>query len=167
MRRTKTAVRIGVCAAFLTVAALPAISTVKQDRVTVIVHRVKQLNNLDSDLPLEHDDADFYALIWIDGQQFRTKNFSEDDGRPYWTITGFTNKRRVPVRIQLMDDDGGLENKDDHVDINPWSNKKDLSFTFDTRTRRIVGDVNGRAGKFLSSQGGDEAMKGRIWFTVE
>jgi len=166
MNGLKTLV-VAAAGCFTALSSTAVVAPPKEDRVTLIVHRVKQLNNLDADLPLEHDDADFFAYVWIDGQQFKTKNFSSDDGRPYWTITAFTKKDLVKVRIRLLDDDGGLENEDDHVDINKWSGEKDISFVFNTRTGRITGDVTGRARQMISAQGYGKNQKGRLWFTIE
>ena len=137
-----------------------------QRRVTLTVHRVAQTDNLDRDVLIK-DRADFYALVWIDDQEFKTKNFSDDDGRPYWTITGHTEKSIVPIRIRLMDDDGGLERGDDHVDINPVSGEKDLMFWYNLDTHQVWGDVSGRAKQMLMSFGEGDNDRGRIWFTIE
>jgi hypothetical protein len=139
----------------------------KDHRVTVIVHRVTQISNMDSDPPFVKDDADFYALVWIDGQAFRTKNFSKDDGRPYWTLTATSSKSLVPIRIRLMDDDGGLENKDDPVDVNPMPDEKDILVYFNPATGQITGDAFGRKYRMLNFEGNGDGKKGKIAFTIE
>lgn len=132
--------------------------------VTVTVHRVAQIDNLDK-FDVDPDRADFYAQIWIAGEEHKTKNFSFDDGRPYWTFTAEASGK-VAIRIKLLDDDGGMEEKDDFVDINRRKGKKDLNFTFNSKTGRITGDVTGRAGRMIHSWGGGDSDKGSIWFTV-
>lgn len=133
--------------------------------ITVQINRVAQIDNLDK-FDVDPDRADFYAQIWIDGKLHRTKNFSFDDGKPYWSFEHDSSKRYVPIRIKLLDDDGGLEEADDFVDINRRKGKKDLNFILDTRTGRISGDVRGRRGQNIYSYGGGDSDKGKIWFTV-
>lgn len=137
-----------------------------QKTVTVTIHRVMQEDNLD--VPdVDPDRADFYAQIWIAGKMYQTKVFSADDGRPYWRFSIPVRSRLVRIRIKLLDDDGALERKDDYVDINRRYNKKDLNFTYDTRRGRIRGDVSGRRGRMIYSEGKGDSDKGKIWFTVE
>ncbi len=136
-------------------------------RVTVTVHRVTQISNMDSDPPFTKDDADFYALVWIDGRRFRTKNFSRDDGRPYWTLTGHSAKAAVPIRIRLMDDDGGLENRDDQVDVNPNPDEKDIVLYFYPATGELIGDGYGHRHRMMQFAGDGDGKFGRIAFTVE
>ncbi|HWP30497.1 MAG TPA: hypothetical protein VNK96_02045 [Fimbriimonadales bacterium] len=137
-----------------------------QKTVTVTIYRVMQVDNLD--VPdIDPDRADFYAQIWIAGKMYQTRVFSTDDGRPYWRFSMPVTSRVVRIRIKLLDDDGSLERKDDYVDINPRDNKKDLNFTFDTQTGRIRGDVTGRRGRMIFSEGKHDSDKGRIWFKVE
>src|ERR1051325_9895438 len=87
--------------------------------VTVTINRVAQKDRLDNPLLFVGDRPDFYAEIWIDGPYHKTANFSKSDGRPFgWTFSAPVSGNVAEVRIRLMDDDGGTENKDDHVDIN-------------------------------------------------
>ena len=152
--------------ALLVMGTLGVEATRAQRAVTVTVHRVAQIDNLDKDLPFLEDRADFYAEIWIDGRYHRTPNMSKNDGRPYWRFTSSTYDRNVLIRMKLIDDDGGLERKDDYVDINRRSLDKDLVFTFDTWKGRITGDVSGSAGSMIHSFGAGDSTKGEIWFTV-
>jgi hypothetical protein len=133
--------------------------------VTVRINRVAQIDNLDK-FDVDPDRADFYAQIWINGQLHRTKNFSFDDGKPYWTFSQNVRTRYVKIRIKLLDDDGGLEEADDFVDINPRKGKKDLHFILDTKTGRITGDVHGRRNMSIYSYGEGDTDQGKIWFSV-
>jgi hypothetical protein len=67
----------------------------------------------------------------------------------------------------LFDDDGGLENRDDQVDINMFGGQKELLFWYDVNAGRIWGDVSGRANWMLSSTGEGDGLRGRIWLTVQ
>jgi hypothetical protein len=91
---------------------------------------------------------------------------SADDGKPGWRFYGEGNGRYVPIRIKINDDDGGIEEKDDFVDINPRNGKKDLHLMLDTRTGRITGDVTGRRGQTIFVQGARDGDKGKIWFAI-
>jgi hypothetical protein len=136
-------------------------------RVTVVVNRVAQVDNLDK-FDVNPDRADFYAKIKIGNDKVQsTKNFSQDDGAPNWKVTSAVRGRYVPIMISLWDDDGGLEEKDDHVDVCPAGNKKDLNLTYDTVTGRITGDVSGRRNQVIYARGGGDDDKGKIWFTVK
>ena len=158
-KRIATILGVAIAAVGLTTAA-------EAKLITVQINRVAQIDNLDK-FDVDPDRADFYAQIWIDGQLHRTKNFSFDDGKPYWSFQVNTSKRYVPIRIKLLDDDGGLEKKDDFVDINTRKGKKDLNFVLDTRTGRISGDVRGWRGQNIYSYGEGDSDQGKIWFTVK
>lgn len=135
--------------------------------VTVTIDRVKQLDDLDKSTPMiSKDRADFYVQIWINGRLWTSQNLSTDDGRPDWSFTVPVTTRTANIRIKLLDDDGGLEKRDDYVDVNPKANKKDLNLKFDTQTGKITGDVSGRKGQTLQSKGKYDSSQGQIWFTV-
>ncbi len=133
------------------------------------IHRVAQTNNLDKIDVLGSDKADFYSQIWVNGKEMKkTKTVSTDDGPvENWTWHLSSANRYVNFRIRLMDDDGGLENQDDHVDINPLPNRKDLELTFDTMTGRITGDMEGFRGQLLHAAGEGDDMRGQLWFTID
>ena len=135
---------------------------------TVVMSRVAQTDNLDKGDALGSDKADFYAVLWVNGKDMgKTKNVSADDGMATWRRNLSSSDRYVKIRIRLMDDDGGLEGKDDHVDINPRGGKKDLEFTYDTRTGRISGDVSGRKGMEIHAAGEGDNDRGQLWFKIE
>jgi hypothetical protein len=134
--------------------------------VTVTISRVKEINNFDKDIPRK-DQADFYARVWIGSTGKRTEVLSKDDGRPNWVVSAPVKGNTVKIRIRLMDDDGGLEEKDDHADICPKIGKKDLDLVYNLRTGRISGDVTGRRGAVIHTRGGgSDSDKAEIWFSV-
>lgn len=136
-------------------------------KVTVSIMRVAQINNLDKGDWIKKDNADFYALVTIGkGRQQKSVNHSDDDGHPGWVFQGTSATRYVKIRIKIDDDDGGMERKDDYVDINRRAGKKDLNLVLDTKTGRITGDVTGRRGQTLYSQGGGDSDKGKVWFKI-
>jgi hypothetical protein len=137
-------------------------------RFNLRVSRVAQTNNLDKIDVFGSDKADFYTRMWIDGKEVgKTKVVSTDDGPVNWAWHLSTVNRYVSIKIRLMDDDGGLENQDDQVDINPMPNKKDLELTLDTETGRITGDMTGNRGMLMHAAGEGDDMRGQLWFTIE
>jgi hypothetical protein len=149
------------------VAPQPASAGPKARTVTVTIHRVKEINNLDKDIPRK-DQADFFARVWIGGVATRTETLSKDDGYPNWTISAPVTTTKVRIKIAIHDDDGGLEEKDDKADICPAIGKKDLDLVYDTKSGRITGDVSGRRGRKIHARGGGtDSDKAQVWFTVK
>lgn len=137
-------------------------------RVWVTIYRVAQDDDLDKPTPgITADRADFYAQIWINGKSYTSEVMSTDDGKPGWTHSVYVTGNTAKIRIKLCDDDGGLENQDDYVDINPKKGKKDLEFTYNLRTKRFSGDASGRRGQTIHRRGGGDTSQGHIWFTVK
>lgn len=92
---------------------------------------------------------------------------SKDDGMPNWQVRGRVTGSVARIRIRIMDDDGGLEEKDDHVDVCPAIGKKDLDLTFNLRTGRISGDATGSRGQRIHTRGGgSDTDKAEIWFSI-
>lgn len=144
---------------------LAGIAEPQSRRVSVTVTRLMQIDNLDKDF-IKADRADFYGRIWIGGKVKQTKTFISDDGNPRWTVSQRVTGSRVAIRIKIADDDGGLEDRDDQVDICPKDGKKELDLVLDTRTGRISGDVTGRRGQTLHVKGGNDGDKAEIWFVI-
>lgn len=156
----------GLAGTSLTAAGQAAQSQPAFRNITVTIHRLAATDNLDGDV-LKKDNADFYAKVTIGGYLTKTEVMSKDDARPNWVIREAVTGSVVPITIQVFDDDGGLEDKDDHVDINPRERVKDLNLWLDTNTGRIRGDATGVAGtQIMSRGGGKDSDKARIWFTV-
>jgi hypothetical protein len=134
----------------------------------VRIHKVAQTDNLDGFDALGSDRADFYTVIWVNGKEMgKTDNLSRDEAPTNWRWNLVSADRYVHLKIRLMDDDGGLENKDDHVDINPMRGKKDLDLVYDTWTGTYTGDISGRRGMQYHSVGEGDSMRGQIWFSID
>lgn len=134
--------------------------------VTVTVHRVKEINNLDEDFPRK-DQADFFARITIGSKSTRTQNLSKDDAWPNWKVRAWATGNSVPIHLRIMDDDGGMEEKDDQVDICPKIGEKTLVMNYNVKTGRISGDASGRRGQRIHTRGGgSDTDKAEIWFSV-
>jgi hypothetical protein len=134
--------------------------------VTLHINRVAQIDNLDQGEALGKNRADFFAMVWVDGQVYKSRNFSKDDGNPNWILRAPVSGDTTTIRIKLMDDDGGLEQRDDHVDINPAGGAKDLILKFDATTGKITGDATGTAGSRITSIGYGDDDRGRIDFSI-
>jgi|GEM_PF-5522790 len=135
--------------------------------VTLNINRVAQIDNLDQGEALGKNRADFFAMVWVDGQVYKSKNYSKDEGNPNWTLKVPVSADTSNIRIKLMDDDGGLEERDDHVDINPAGGAKDLILTYNASTGQITGDATGSAGSWITSQGGGDDDRGSISFSIK
>ena len=141
-------------------------SNTEQRTITVTIHRVAQIDQLDRSF-LIGNAPDFYAEVWINENYFKTPIMSKSDGKPNWTFSVPINTATADIKIRLWDDDGGLEGKDDHVDINPMKGDKDLNLSFNTQSGSLVNNLYGVVGsEHLFSQGGGEKGRGQIWFTV-
>lgn len=154
--------KITYCAALLMTVG---ISAAQSRTVTVTVTRLMQIDNLDKDF-IKADRADFYGRIWIGGKVHQTKTFISDDGNPGWSVSQRVRGNRISIRIKIADDDGGLEDRDDQVDISPKDGKKELDLVLDTRTGRISGDAKGKRGQTIHVVGGKDGDKAEIWFVI-
>ncbi len=134
--------------------------------VTLTIDKVAQIDNLDQGDPVGKNRADFFAMVWVDGQLFKSKNYSKDEGRPNWVLKVPVYSESSKIRIKLMDDDGGLEQRDDHVDINPNGGQKDLIVDFNSATGQVSGDAAGAAGSWITSAGAGDDDRGTITFSI-
>lgn len=131
----------------------------------IVIDRVRAIDNLDANF-LQADRADFYAIVYVNDVEYKTEVMSMDDGRPLWEIPLPQIGDPALIRIKVMDDDGGLERRDDHVDISRGSDKKDLIFTWNPATKTLSGDVNGRQGQSFYTRGWNDGDKAHLWFSV-
>jgi hypothetical protein len=135
---------------------------------SIHIHKVAQTDNLDPFDALGSDKADFYTMLWLNGKHMKdTDKKSTDVDITNWRWNVMSADRYVSIKLRLMDDDGGLENKDDHVDINPMSGKKDLDLLFDTWTGTFTGDMSGRRGVMYHAAGEGDSMRGQVWFSIQ
>lgn len=130
------------------------------------INHVAQIDNVDKMDALNPDRADFFASVTINGRRYKTKVMSQDDGMPNWKFPLDTTKRFNRITLSIWDDDGGLERKDDHIDISPRHDQKNLRFTYDRYTGRISGDVRGVFGKPIVSRGRGDSDKAEIEFCI-
>jgi hypothetical protein len=163
MRNLKRITTLSAIGALLCVGAMGVEASNAQRTVTVTINRVAQMDRLDNPLLFVGDRPDFYAEIWINGQYHKTANM----GKPFgWTFSVPVTTDIANIRIRLMEDDGGLEGVDDHVDINPLPNQKDLDITFDCSKGSISSTPFEMMADGLYSQGGGDSERGKIWFTI-
>lgn len=98
---------------------------------------VKDLDNID---PVPFDDADFYAKVTINNQQFiePTQN-GKDNLTPPWITMKFVDagQNTSIVHYEIWDED--TTSGDDHLDINPRKGQGNLDFAYNMNTRRAGG----------------------------
>lgn len=146
--------------------SLPAPTWVPPGKPYLAIKHLHAIDNLDKGDMFGKNRADFYAMVSVNGVTYKTQIMAKDDGYPNWVIPMDTKSRVSRIHIMLMDEDGGLESKDDHVDINPIAGRKDLQFTFDRSTGRISGAVNGRVNETFVTRGRGDDDKGVMTFAI-
>ena len=146
--------------------SIPAPTSIQAGRPYILVQHLHAIDNLDKGDALGKNRADFFAIVIVNGVTYKTQIMSKDSGDPNWIIPMDRTKRYSKVHFTLMDEDGGLEGKDDHVDINPRAGHKDLMFTYDRTTGRISGNIKGKMGKSIKSIGAGDNDKGDITFMI-
>ncbi len=142
-------------------ASAPAISRFALNKRAVFLKTeyVKDLNNVDSALVFSGD-ADFYAKITINNQEFvEAMQLDKSSIHPAWTIIKFMDISTAIVHYELWDEDGSLRGDDDHLDLHPDRRFKDLDFLYNLDNHQMGG--NGIEGVFdsparlFSTQGTD------------
>lgn len=129
--------------------------------------RVEQRDNLDGGDWLGANRADFYAEVFVNGEEHTTDVIAKDDGEPEWVIPLDYTTRLSTIHVRLWDDDGAFERTDDHVDIDPDEDQKDLWFTYDRWTGKLSGDVEGWLNQEIVMMGdGEDSDQGRITFMI-
>jgi hypothetical protein len=126
----------------------PAIPRAQFDNRAVIVRTTKV-----EEMPVDFFEtkidtggkADFYAKISISGQSFvEAMQTDRATVEPMWTSIGFiSSDAPIAITYQLWDEDGGLAGGDDHCDIHPAKEKRDVTFQFNPATHQCTGDVSG------------------------
>lgn len=140
--------------------------------VTVIIDRVRQIDNLDTDIPFFPDRADFFPRVMIDGKTFTKLDIGgQDDVRPPdWNFTSQAGSQLVPITIRLFDDDSPLS--PDAVDINPASGRKELNLLYDMVTGTVRDQNNPSQvyatapGQTISLSGAGDDDRGAIEFRI-
>ena len=131
----------------------------KKTTVTVNIDRVK------GDFDGWRNSSDFYSRVKINGQTSVSPTVDgKNDLSPNWQFKVSGTLGRVPITIELWDSDTGY---DDHVDISPIRNDKNLTLWYDPITGSITGDKSGTRGQQIYSRGdGHDSDRGEIWFRV-
>jgi hypothetical protein len=137
----------------------------QQANIKLTITRVQAIDSVDT-----WGSADFYPKVSIAGQQF-SKNYLEDkdDISPNWEflVAVNTTPDDIPIKLEIWDSDGGLRGDDDHCDINGSGGKSDLNLNLRLSTKAISGDLAGSTGAVLSSAGGGDSDRAKIWFKIE
>jgi hypothetical protein len=130
------------------------------------IRHIKMMDNVDGGDALGANRADLFALVIINKKSYKTEIMSKDDGEPMWKIPLDMSRRYSNIHLSIKDEDGGLEGKDDHIDINPRGGQKDLIFTYDRYTGKIWGAVKGKAHGTIMATGGGDDDKASISFAI-
>jgi subtilase family serine protease len=129
-------------------------------------------------------ESDFYSIIKIgNNEEFQTykqderNDFSPPVSRP-WSITRPVslptfNGGLVPIRIDLLDSDGGLRLRDDVANINPVRGRTAINLLSDVLSGQIWGDTDENSWQLLGNRGQEIYLQGdggndqaEIWFTI-
>lgn len=142
-------------------AALPAAA----DEIVITIERIRALDRIDPG----GGQADFYARVTIDGQEFKTPVVRRaNDVKPNWVV-----KKEVPAgtyAVKLEIDDRDVLSKDDMIDINRIDAKRHLDFRVRTRPCRVLDfavpyDCRGRGA--VITRAGAEKKSAEITFRVD
>jgi len=100
--------------------------------------------------PIDADGlADFYGVITIGSLRFvEAAQRSQVNPFPDWVSIKIINSttKTVDIKYELWDEDASVIPPvvdDDHCDINPAANNRDLRFTFTVANHNCAGDING------------------------
>ena len=139
--------------------------------VSVQINRVRQIDNLDPDIPFFTNRADFFPRVTIDGRSFTKPRIDgKDDVRPDdWLFTNQASQRLVPVNIKLFDHDS--TSGDEFVDINPASGRRELNLNVDMVTGRVTDGNTSEEyatsfGQTISLEGSGDSDRGAIEFRI-
>lgn len=135
-------------------------SPIKQANVNLNIDRILSLTNMDSSAG--QGESEFFVRATIDGKTVKTGNFNGDRVFPNSTITQSVdvNKRFIPIKIEVFEDDIGFFDSDDRVDINPASGKQSLELTYDTLRGNFFGDLAGQENTLKIVDGAGDSTSG-------
>lgn len=107
------------------------------------------------------EDADFYGVVNIDGQEFDNKNTpdqdakeNQDDISPNWEFSRQidSSRAKIPISIDIYDEDGFLRGDDDHADITPGPGRG-LGFDLTLVPCGLTGGITGSCNTSLVTAG--------------
>jgi hypothetical protein len=143
----------------LAAAAFACVGTAQAEEIVITVTRVKALDKIDA-----ASKADFLARVTIGGVPLTTDVVrNQDDIKPNWVIKKAVGPGVHDVKIELLDKD---ITRNDFVDINRVSKKRDLDFKVDTAKCRVTGFSSRYSCKDTITRSGNEPKKAEISFTV-
>jgi subtilisin family serine protease len=155
-------------------------------RVELTIHRVRAASEIDSG----ENDPNFWARVAINGTIQETARrppaSSEDlDGdpqgvTPQWRFpSGDVTDSQIPITIQMFDWDrgfAGINEGDDHLDINPTRGVRGLNLIYDLNTNQVIDALTGEIfapnadGQIHTVGGGGDddnpPWTAGIWFSV-
>lgn len=133
---------------------------IKQANVNLNIDRILSLTDMDSSDG--QGESEFFVRATIDGKTVKTGNFNGDRVFPNSTITQSVdvNKRFIPIKLEVFEDDIGFFDSDDRVDINPASGKQFLELTYDTLRGDFFGDLTGRESTLKIVDGAGDSTSG-------
>ncbi|MEQ1559267.1 MAG: hypothetical protein ABL933_10090 [Methyloglobulus sp.] len=121
----------------------------------VTIERVRALKDFDGPF----DEATFFAIVQIDGQEFENEDeaIDQDDIHPNWEFSKpvDASKGSIPVRIFIMDDDGLLKFENEEADLSPGPGLS-LVLNVNLAPCRVTGDASGNCGTTIVSAGDAE-----------
>jgi hypothetical protein len=136
--------------------------------VRVTIERIRALDGFGA------EDADFYAVVNIDGNEFDNKdspsqdaNEDDDDISPNWEFARSVDASRgsIPLTINIFDEDGFLRFDDDHADVDSRPGRG-LELSVTLAPCAISGDFNDGCGVSLVSAGTQDD-RAELTFKVE
>lgn len=143
---------------------LPAAAAAQTVTVRVVIERVRQIDDLEPG-----DEADFYTVTTIDGQEFETDDIAnQDDVMPDWRLSADVDlpRDRVPIRIAIFESDGIFRGDDEHPDVSTGDGDRDLDLELQLFPCEVSGDATGSCGTSITSRGTD-GDRAEVTFRVE
>jgi hypothetical protein len=173
--------RVGVFVAVLAALAFaPAAQAQPGITVRVTIDKVEAIDGFEGG-----GEADFYSIVSFDGVpgavQGPIANDNTADPNPDW-IFGFGTdaaRGRVPLSIEIRDQDGGARLDDDHADIDPTNGGDTFNLELEVNlavcgsqsvfpaVNPVSGDGSIQCGQFVTSQGTANNNKAKITYKVE
>ena len=143
--------------------------------VRVTIERVLALDCVDELEPgcdPIYGEADFYAVVWIDGTEYDNKPANDpweqqDDISPNWQFSLPVDVARgsIPVGIRIYDEDGLLRGDDDPVDVSPIDGRR-VDMDVNLAPCSVSGELSGSCGTTLISEGTSGDDDATIWFKI-
>ena len=144
----------------------------RNSALTVVIESISA-QTVHDDFPSPWPEAEFYVVVRINGFWFvnrGNKEEDEDDVSPGWAFARDVGLAggSAEVTIQLWDDDSTTippVDAREESDIASMGDNKDLDLTVNLSTGAISGDVTGRCGVTLMSEGTEDECS-KIWFRI-